>query len=26
VLSDPAALDRTRHDVKKTLSDLLKVA
>src|SRR5580765_445406 len=26
VLCDPAALDRARHDVKKTLSDLLKVA
>ena len=26
VLCDPAVLDRARHDVKKTLSDLLKVA
>jgi predicted regulator of Ras-like GTPase activity (Roadblock/LC7/MglB family) len=26
VLGDSAALDRARHDVKKTLSDLLKVA
>ena len=26
VLSDPAVLDRARDDVKKTLSDLLKVA
>jgi predicted regulator of Ras-like GTPase activity (Roadblock/LC7/MglB family) len=26
VICDPAVLDRARHDVKKTLSDLLKVA
>jgi predicted regulator of Ras-like GTPase activity (Roadblock/LC7/MglB family) len=26
VLSDPTVLDRARHDVKKTLSDLLDVA
>ena len=26
VLSDPAVLDRARHDVKKTLSDLLTLA
>lgn len=26
VLGDPAVLDRARHDVKKTLSDLLNVA
>jgi predicted regulator of Ras-like GTPase activity (Roadblock/LC7/MglB family) len=26
ILGDPAVLDRARHDVKKTLSDLLNVA